>query len=393
MSGFAAMLLATMAMSVMAFFVLAVVASELIDEFGLSKLQLGLLGAANTGVGGLFAPAAGRLADRFGARRSMAAVLFISGTTSTIVALAHSFTLLLIAMSISGLAQGWANPATNKAILGGVEPERRGLITGIKQSGVQLAVFSAGFAMPVITASMGWRAGLWIAAALSFSTMLGLALITEIGGESTGAPEEERPERPASSSSRLSPFVYRVAVYGFLLGLVGGGLSRFLPLFAEEAAGFSTEQAGRVFGIQGLVAIPTRIVSGMLLDRGVAAKRILVVMGVGASIAIMLVLAAADGPGAFLWVGTILSGLTLGSWQTAANLSMIRQPRDPGRASGVLMSGFLLGLTLGAPVVGWSIDSFDSYYPAWIGGAVAAMLGALVVMRAGEGGDRGDRYA
>ena len=55
------MLVLTMAMSTFALFALAVVASELEAEFGLTKLQLGLLGAVNTGVGGLFAPISGRL--------------------------------------------------------------------------------------------------------------------------------------------------------------------------------------------------------------------------------------------------------------------------------------------------------------------------------------------
>ncbi len=391
MAGFAGMLVVTMAVSTLAFFALAVVASELESEFDLSKLQLGLLGAANTGVGAVFGPTAGRLADRFGARAAMSGVLMISGITAAAIAAAQSYTLLLLAMGFAGLAQGLGNPATNKAISTGVEANQRGLLTGIKQSGVQLAVFTSGFAMPVISRNLDWRAGMWMTAALALAAMAGLFLITEID-EPSPTPEPDPPPNPIPASdsaslptrrgeARLPIFVYQVTIYGFLLGVVGGGLGRFLPLFAEEAAGFSPEAAGQVFGISGLVAIPTRIVSGILLDRGVSAARTLVLMGSGGAIAIGLILGAAEGPGAFLWIGAVVSGMTLGSWNTAANLSMIRERRGAGRASGVLIAGFLLGLTVGGPAVGWSIDTFDSYYPAWITSAAMAALAAVIVSR------------
>ena len=66
---------------------------------------------------------------------------------------------------------------------------------------------------------------------------------------------------------------------------------------------------------------------------------------------------------------------------TAANLSMIREKENAGRASGILMIGFLLGLTLGGPLVGWSIDTFDGYTPAWLASAVVALIGSAVVAR------------
>ncbi len=54
------MLIITMAMSVISFFALLVIASQLQDEFSISKLQIGMLADVNTGVGGLLAPLGGR---------------------------------------------------------------------------------------------------------------------------------------------------------------------------------------------------------------------------------------------------------------------------------------------------------------------------------------------
>lgn len=366
------MLLATMAVSTFAFFALAVAGSALEAEFGIGKFEIGLLGAFNTLVGGLFAPTAGRLSDRFGGRIAMGATIAISGLTAVLAALSSSYVGLLAVMTLAGLAQGWGNPACNRAIAEGISKTKRGIITGVKQSGVQLAVFISGFSVPGLTESFGWRSAMWFAAGASAIALLGLPLVT-------ASEVEDAETSTATTPTKLPMFVNQVAVYGFLLGIVGGGLGRFLPLFAEEEVGLSLARAGQVFGLQGLVAIPTRLISGVLLDRGVSARAMLALMGVVGAMSVLLILAASGGMTGLLWAGTVLAGMTLGSWNTAANLSMIRQP-DAGRATGRLILGFLIGLTAGGPIVGWSIDSFG-YSPAWVASAILAVAGALVVAR------------
>ncbi len=373
LAGFSGMLLATMAMSTLAFFTLAVVASELQDEFGISKFELGLLGAINTLIGGAFAPKAGQLSDRMGGRNAMAATLALSGFSAVVIAVAQSYAMLLVGMAVAGLPQGFGNPAANKAIATGIDPTLRGIITGIKQSGVQLAVFVSGFLMPWISNEYGWRTGIWLVAGVSFASLLGMGFVTE-----TTYPGETPSGSREGGNARLPLFVTQVAIFGFLLGIVGGGLGRFLPLFAEEAVGFSPEAAGRVFGLQGLIAIPCRLISGVALDRGVPARKMLVAMGVAGAVSIIMILLANGGSPNYLWIGTVIGGMSLGSWNTAANLSMIRQKQNAGQATGRLMLGFLIGLTVGGPAVGWSIDAFG-YNPAWIASAVLALIGAAVV--------------
>ena len=123
-------------MSTLAFFALAVAASELQDEFSISKFDIGMLGAINTFVGGLFAPFSGRLSDQLGGRRSIAATLVISALSAAWIGLSNSYLMLFAAMAFAGLAQGWGNPACNKAIATGIVASQRGILTGIKQSGV-----------------------------------------------------------------------------------------------------------------------------------------------------------------------------------------------------------------------------------------------------------------
>lgn len=376
-AGFSGMLLSTMATSTLAFFVLAVAASEIQEEFAIGAVEIGILGAINTGVGGLFAPYAGRLSDQLGGRVSVGITLAISGVSAAWAALSSSFFLLCAAMALAGFAQGWGNPAANKAIAAGVRSEQRGIFTGIKQSGVQSAVTAAGFLVPWLTINYGWRSSLWLIVVISAISLFGLPLLTERQHTYPTDASIVEPSHP------LSPFVTQVAIYGFLLGLVGGGLGRFLPLFAEEEVGFSFANAGRVFGVQGLVAIPSRLLAGVLLDRGFPARRMLQIMGVLGAVSVGFIIAAIQQPN-LLWVGTILAGLSLGSWNTAANLAMIRQP-NAGQATGRLIFGFLLGLTLGGPIVGFSIDALDQYEAAWIASALLALAGAALMLVKTEG--------
>ena len=241
-----------MAMSTLAFFALAVAASELQAEFGISKFQLGLIGAVNTGIGAVLAPAAGRISDRIGGRNSVAGVLIFSGFSAFLLAIAPNYPLLLAASAVGGIAQGWGNPATNKAIGVAVEEAKRGVVTGIKQSGVQAAVVVAGVAVPLMSASFGWRSAMWLTAGLSFALLLTIQLVP---------PKADPGPQDASQAGATSPlpmWVTQVAIFGFLLGTVGGGFGRFLPLFAEEPWGSRSNEPAK--------SLPSKVSSPCRLD-------------------------------------------------------------------------------------------------------------------------------
>ena len=61
-------LVSTMVSTAFQIFVVSVLASVLIDDFGLSRFELGLIGSLNTAVGAVTAPLTGRVTDRIGPR-------------------------------------------------------------------------------------------------------------------------------------------------------------------------------------------------------------------------------------------------------------------------------------------------------------------------------------
>jgi MFS family permease len=52
---------------------------------------------------------------------------------------------------------------------------------------------------------------------------------------------------------------------------------------------------------------------------------------------------------------------------------------DAGRASGIVMFGFLGGLAVAGPVAGFVIDRTGSYRPVWIGAAVVSAIAASIM--------------
>lgn len=65
---------------------------------------------------------------------------------------------------MGGLALAVGNPVTNKLVALHVLPAARGLVMGIKQSGVQIGAFLAGMLLPALAGVLGWRWALGAAA-------------------------------------------------------------------------------------------------------------------------------------------------------------------------------------------------------------------------------------
>ena len=384
--GLPAILVFTMTASSYQIAAFAVLAVDIIDDLSISRTAVGLLGALNTLVGALTAPATGRLTDRIGPRRATAIVLLLSGAGMALMALSTTSLLLGLSAAISGIPQGWGNPTTNALIAERVPDGTRGTITGIKQSGVQVGIFLAGFTLPGLALLLGWRGALWGYAAVFAAGAV--AVILTLG------PAPEEPDGPAAAESPratttgvargrppLPPVVWLISAYALLMGMVGGAVGRFFPLWAHEVVGLSTVVAGILVALTGLLGIVTRIVAGRLAQERIGAPRLLAALGsVGATYC--AVLAATTVIGAWvLWPATLLSSIGIAAWNAVAMLAIILAvPRESsGRASGIVMLGFLGGLSIGSPLAGAVVDRWGTYQPVWLGSVVLALLAAIVI--------------
>lgn len=374
-------LVTTMVSTAFHVFVISVLASVLIDDFGLSRFELGLIGSLNTAVGALTAPGTGRITDRIGARRSSVVAQLICGFGFALMAIADSVAMLIVSAAILGVPQGWGNPTTNALIAERVPAGRRGTVTGIKQSGVQLGIFLAGVTLPAMSDAVGWRGAMWIYAAV----FTGFALIPLVLPRHGSLDDEPTGAAPVAGTPVALPHydmraVWLIALYAFLMGTGGGAIGRFLALFAEEEAGLSNAAAGLVLGLSGLVGIGTRVTAGRLAEHRIAPLPMLAVLaGVGVVVSLLLTVTLSVGAW-LLWPIAVLFAVGYAAWNAVAMLAIIVgvDRSHAGRASGAVMVGFLGGLAVGSPIAGLVIDATESYQPVWIGTLVLAVGSAVV---------------
>ena len=374
------LLISVMVASTFFIFAVAVLASAIIDDLGVSRTMIGLIAAVNTGLGAVTAPWSGRLTDRIGPRNAVLVLLTMSVFTLFLMGVSTSAWMLIVAGVVGGLPQGWGNPATNALIAAVVEPGSRGVMTGIKQSGVTLAVFLAGSTLPGLTQLWSWQGACLVFAAL-FAALTVLAYVLLPSAPAPGSPADA----PAGDRSdhRLPPAIRPLATYAVLMGLASGSIGRFLPLFAEESLGYTAAVAGMASAMSGLLGAGFRILAARRAEHRAAPPALLVQLSFVAAAA-SVTLALAPTLGAFLlWPAVVMYALGHTAWNAVLNFAVIfTVPADrAGRASGIIMLGFLMGLTVAGPVTGMVVDTTADYTIVWWASAALAVSAATVLSR------------
>ncbi len=360
-------LVVAMAAATFAPIVFGVLASELISSLGIERWQVGMLVTASTLGGAFLSLWLGRGADMVGGRRAIIATLMVAGLSLLWIGIAPGFVFMSIAAFFAGIASASSNPATNKLISTEFASGSQGLIVGVKQSGVQIGVFLGGWLLPVFTIWWGWRWAV-IPFAVAPLVMAGLYSMVTTHVETVESDTADTP------SGHLPKLIYRLAVYGFMMGTGMSVILTYLPLYAEEVLGMSREAGGLAVAVTGLTGIVARLGWANLAEGRLGSMRSLRIIALLAVIT-GVVLTLADQLGAWsIWVASALTGLSGSAWNAVGMLAIIRTlPTSlAGRGSGVVLFGFLGGLSMGAPLVGWSVDVLGTYTPGWL--AITALF-------------------
>jgi predicted MFS family arabinose efflux permease len=387
---FALILALAMGTSTYAGYAFGVLGPHIIDEFGISRFQLGLLTTCFFVVGGPLSLAAGRATDRFGARHVMLLAFAITAVTTIAMAGAPAYPAMLLAAAGAGLALATGNPVTNKLIAEHLPAGKRGLVMGGKQAGVQVGAFLAGALLAPLATQLGWRSALaWTALIPLLGLAAALVIVPGDSGPHAGAGGPE-----ATGDGRLPPGVRWLTAYAFLMGSGIAAVNAYLPLYLVERAGAAPELAGAVAATIGLVGIGSRVAWGWASERMPTFSLPLLLLGVGAVGAIGLVVAI-ERVGLWLaWPAAILIGASAVTWNAVGNLAVITESgsRMAGRATGLLTFGFYFGF-VGSPMIfGLVVDGLGSYTLAWalvalvFAATIAVVLGWRRVVPAGAAG-------
>jgi MFS family permease len=371
---FSSLLFTAMGMATFTAASLGILASFVIDDLSMTRAQLGIVVAVVNVAAAALSPLAGRLIDRVGGRVALVALFSSAGATFLILGTAVTYPMLLVGALAGALSQASANPATNRLIAEVVPAGRRGIITGIKQSGVQAGIFLGGVTVPSLAIALGWRvAYLVIAAApLLLAVATRWLVPTESVRRAAAVAAVARPPLPAA--------IWWLTGYGLLMGF-SGSVTYLVPLFTEEALGRGPVAGGLAAATIALVAVPGRILWSRHAERSDAFREALAAMAVLSLVADGLFFAASEAVGWLLWPAAVFIAVGSSSWNSVGMLAVMVEAgiESTGRASGFVLLGFLSGLGTGPPIYGALVDATGSYDGMWILSAVAA-LGALTVV-------------
>jgi MFS family permease len=384
--GFVVTLTSGMAVCTFLPYALGALGPFITDDLGITRTALGSLTTVTYIVGGALSPLAGPMVDRFGGRRSLT-VTFISGAVAMAIVAGFGghYGGLVAGSAVFGISVAFGNPATNQLAARSVRAGQHGIVTGIKQSGVQVGAFLAGFVLPRVAETTGWRPALGGGAALGVAGLvLTRRYVPRPSKEGSPVPPQEAADGglPDGRRPQPGPGIDQLTVYALLMGFGVGAVSAYLPLYAVEELGLSRGTAGLTAALTGFVGIAARIGWGRRQDHTTApVMRSLGTIAMG-SVAASAAMGAAPslGPG-FLWAGAALFGATAVAWNALGMLSIVRdvEVSVAGRASARVLLGFYIGLLVGPVSFGWAVDHVG-YTAGWIAVSAGFALAALLTL-------------
>jgi ACS family glucarate transporter-like MFS transporter len=137
--------------------VISAAKEQISGELQLSDTQFGWAISAFALGYALFQVPAGQLADRFGPRRTLAAIVILWSVFTALTATAWGFLSLLVFRFAFGAAEAGAMPACAKAVYSWLPTAERGVANGINLSGTRVGAALALPGLAWMLSSFGWR--------------------------------------------------------------------------------------------------------------------------------------------------------------------------------------------------------------------------------------------
>ncbi|WBO62866.1 MFS transporter [Streptomyces camelliae] len=369
-----ALLTCAMAFSMMQLFLLGALGPRLVDDLKVSPTVLGLTTTVGFGAAAVLSPAGGRVVDRLGPRRCLVALLLVSAAALALIGSAPGAGFLLAAVALGGLPQALANPATNKAILAAVPAERRGSVTGMKQSGVQLGAFAAGLPLAALAGITGWRGAVWTAA--------GAAVLAAVWA--ARALPADPPPKAAPASWIPRGAIAWLALFSLLLGCGIASVNTYLALYGVRRLGLGPTAAGALVAVLGIAGIAGRV--GWSKVAGQPGRAVWLPGGLAAgAVGAALLLAASAYAHPLAWAAAVAVGVFAVA-ANAVSMVLVMQRAAPGRAgqdSALVSAGFFAGFAIGPPLFGL-LAGAGRYGTGWllvagefVGASVVALTWAV----------------
>ena len=361
-------------------FLVGALAVQVTEELAFGVAGIGLAVGLFRGTAALTSAHMGRLADRLGSVTSLRLAAGVAAVASAGLALtAVSLATFSIWLVVAGTANAIGQPATNRLLQRHIPPERQGIAFGVKQAAVPTSTMLAGFAVPLIALTLGWR---WAFAGPAVLTLLLLAASRGVGQRPAGSVLR-RSRDPGGEQAVLEDRA-TIVLLSAAIGLGMAGASAAPAFFVDSAVtgGLRPDIAGLVLAGASIATILSRLLAGYVADRLPGGQlRMAAVMVLLGSVGYALL--AVGGPS--LYVVGIVIAMALGWGFNGVFWYCLVQayPDTPGRATGAVAPGGLLGSSLGPIIFGVVVER-TSYTVGWTLAGLLGLVAAVVMFLAAE---------
>lgn len=335
-------------------------------DLGASPTVIGVLAASYALMQFLFAPAWGRLSDRYGRRPVILVALAGSAVSSLLIGLAGSLLVLFIARILNGIS-GASYSAAQAYVADVTSREERAHGMGLIGAAFGIG-FVLGPAIGGMCALVDKRFPFFVAAAVSAANLV-LAW--------RRLPEPERTPQPVASRAQLARVAFRdsriapMVMITFLATFAFVGMEQTLALLGELRFGFGQSQTGLLFAYIGIIVAVVQGVGIRRLVRRYGEQRVMLagIVLTGVSLGFLAVVT-------HLWqlfpVAALLAGSGLVFPTVTSIVSKASSEADQGGMLGVLASSSGLARVLG-PLAAGALFDVDVPLPYVVGAALFAV--------------------
>lgn len=350
--------------------VLGLAADEIRADLHLSATQFGLVNGAFFLLFSLAAVVVGLAADRVSPRILLLLMAVLWSVAQVPAAVGGGLAVLVVSRVLLGAAEGPAFPVAQQATLAWFPDHRRNLPGALITLGVTLGVIASAPGLTWVIQHHGWRAALWVLAALGLVWAATWALCGADGRHQLPASGGPAPEREGDArltyrgilTSRTwigATLAYFTSYWTVALMLV------WLPSYLRNGLGYTAHEAGTIvvapWAVGAVVLLGQAGVTGRLMRRGVSSRRArgwvggsLLALGACCCLALPLV----DGSTARTVL--VALGFGLGGSYAAVATTTVAEVAPPSRSGGALgfMNAVVTAAGLAAPaVVGALVDA------------------------------------
>lgn len=344
-----------------AFYMLYPTLPLFIKEIGGNESQVGLAMGAFMLSAVILRPIVGGLLDRFGSRPFIVWGILLFAVGMYMYEWIGGIVVLLGLRILHGMTWGVSTTSILTAITDIIPRPRRG--EGLGWSGMAMTLAMA----------IGPMFGIWVIQDLSYHSLFlftaglsAVALFLTLGAK--------MPIKPKSEVRKIEFFdksVLPVTVSVFLLFIAYGGITTFIPLFADSIK----VNSGMFFLVYAATLVLSRPIAGKLSDR--YGEMFVIVPALVITIIALIVLSFSAGLFGVL-TSAVIYGIGFGAAQPALQAVTIRlvPPDRTGVANASYSTATDLGIGLGAIVLGW-VSQYTSYQTLFMVGAVSVVLSLL----------------